>query len=116
MNTFDEIVTSILKSVEKNPSKNIDEVIAEKMAEMGLSAEGQKTLAETNKYLEAYDEMYAKLLAAKAEGETRDSWIQEELLQIADKHNLSDKQKEQFISDVAKACNDSLNETLKGGE
>ncbi len=116
MNSFDEILTSILKSVESNPSENINEVIAEKLSEMGLSAEGQKTLEETNKYLEAYDEMYAKLQAAKTEGNSRESWIQDELLQIADKHNLSDEQKEQFISDVAKACEEGLKTTLNGGE
>ena len=42
MKSFNEILASILKSIENNPSSNIDEVIASKMSELGLSAEGQK--------------------------------------------------------------------------
>lgn len=43
MKSFDEILTSILKSIGSNPSSNINEVIASKMSELGLSAEGQKS-------------------------------------------------------------------------
>ncbi len=116
MQTFDEILSSILKAIESNPTMNVDDVIAAKMQELGLSAEGQKTLAETNAYLDAYNEMYAKLQAAKAEGETRASWVQDEMLQIADKHNLSDEQKQQLISDIAAQCEEGLNKTLTEGE
>lgn len=116
MESFDSILASILKSIEGNPSSNVDEVIAAKMSELGLSAEGQATLAETNACLEAYHEMYSKLQAAKAEGESRNSWVQEELLQIANKHNLSDEQAEQLAADVAKACEEGLKTTLTEGE
>ena len=116
MESFDSILASILKSIEDNPSSNVDEVIAAKMTELGLSAEGQATLAETNACLEAYHEMYSKLQAAKAEGESRNSWVQEELLQIANKHNLSDEQAEQLVADVAKACEEGLKTTLTEGE
>jgi len=116
MESFDSILASILKSIEGNPSSNVDEVIAAKMTELGLSAEGQKTLAETNACLEAYHEMYSKLQAAKAEGESRNSWVQEELLQIANKHNLSDEQAEQLVADVAEACEKELKTTLTEGE
>ena len=40
MNSFDEILTSILKTIEENPSADIDQLIAAKMAEMGLSEKG----------------------------------------------------------------------------
>ena len=116
MESFDSILASILKSIEDNPSSNVDEVIAAKMSELGLSTEGQTTLAETNACLEAYHEMYSKLQAAKAEGESRNSWVQEELLQIANKHNLSDEQAEQLVADVAKACEKELETTLTEGE
>ena len=116
METFESILASILKSMEENPSSDVDEVIATKMSELGLSAEGQATLAETNACLEAYHEMYSKLQAAKAEGESRNSWVQDELLQIANKHNLSDEQAEQLVADVAKACEEGLKTTLTEGE
>ena len=116
MESFDSILASILKSIEDNPSSNVDEVIAAKMSELGLSEEGQTTLAETNACLEAYHEMYSNLQAAKAEGATRNQWVQEELLQIANKHNLSDEQAEQLVADVAKACEEGLKTTLTEGE
>ena len=116
MESFDNILTSILKSIESNPNQDVDEVIASKMTELGLSTEGQKKLEETNSYLEAFNEMLSKLQAAKQEGESRNSWVQGELLLIADKHHLSDEQKEQFIADVAAACDNGLKTTLTEGE
>lgn len=116
MKSFDEILTSILKSIESNPSSNIDEVIASKMSELGLSAEGQKILAETNSYLEAYDEMLTKLQAAKADGYSRSAWVQDELIKIANKNGLSEEQTEQFIANVAAACDNGLKTTLTEGE
>ena len=116
MNTFEEILTSMLKAVEENPSANVDDVIAAKVAELGLSPEGMKTLEETNSYLEAYDEMYQKLQAAKAEGESRSAWIQDELLSIGDKYNLTDEQKEALIGSISEACEKELKQTLSEGE
>lgn len=116
METFETILASILKSIEENPSSDVDEVIATKMSELGLSAEGQATLAETNACLEAYQERFLKLQAAKEEGETRNSWAQEELLQIAQKNKLSDEQTEQLVTDVAEACEKELETTLTEGE
>lgn len=116
METFDEILTSILKSVESNPSLDIDEVIAQKMSELGLSEEGQKKLAETNSHLEAYDKKFSELQAAKADGDSRSSWVQDELLSIARKHGLSEEQTEQLITDVSTACENEQKETLAGGE
>ena len=116
MNSFDEILNSILKYVEEKPSSDIEQLIAEKMTEMGLSEEGKKTLSETTTYLDAYETAYNRLQEAKKEGETRESWLQEELLTIADKHDLKETQKEQLISDIALACQEGLNTTLTEGE
>lgn len=118
MNTFDEILTSILKTIEEEPTANIDELLSAKLSELGISVEGMKTFQETSSYLEAYDEMYAKLQAAKEEDEylTRNEWLQNELLAIADKHHLTDEQKEQLISDIATQCEDGLKSTIERGE
>ena len=61
MNSFDEILSSMLNIVEENPSADIDALLASKLSELGLSDKGMKTLSETNSVLEAYDEMYRKL-------------------------------------------------------
>ena len=114
--TFDDILTSVLKAIESNPDLDVDEVIASKMSELGLSAEGQKKLTETNSYLEAYEEMFAKLQAAKAEGESRSSWIQDELLLIANKYGLSESQTEQLVTDVASACDNELKTIISEGK
>lgn len=116
MNSFDEILTSILKTIEENPSADIDQLIAVKMAEMGLSEKGQKTLSETNTYLEAYEEAFNRLQETKREGETRTAWLQEELLNISNKHELTDGQKEQLMSEISNVCQDNLKTTLTEGE
>lgn len=116
MNKFDETLSSILKLIEENPAADIDELVAAKMSELGVSAEAMKTLKETNSYLEAYDEMYSRLKAAQNEGKTRVVWVQNELWKIAEKHHLTDEQKEQLCSDMASACEDSLKTTLEEGK
>ena len=106
--TFDTILTSILKAIEENPSANIDELIKIKTTELGLSQEGQEKLDETNAYLEAYDEVYKRLQAAKEEGTVSYKWLQNELLSIGDKYNLSDENKEMLIESVSAECGNVL--------
>ena len=94
--------------------------------ELGISEEGKKTFQETNSYLEAYDEMYAKLQAAKEEDEylTRKEWLQNELLAIADKHQLTDEQDKTILFDNGAHLGfmyrdeflDSLKSTIESGE
>lgn len=116
MESFDDILTSLLKSVESAPSSNVDEVIASKMKELGLSEEGQKILDETNSYLVAFHEAYKELQAAKKDGETGNSWMQGKLIEIAQKHGLSDKQTEKLVEGIAKECKEGVETTLKEGE
>ncbi len=116
MNSFDEILSSLLNIVEENPSADIDALLASKLSELGLSDKGMKTLSETNSFLEAYDEMYRKLQESKDDGDTRDAWVQDMLIEIADKHNLTDEQKESFFADIAAACEKGLTTTISEGE
>ena len=111
--TFEEILDSLLKAYEKGGGRDMDAIIADKIKELGLSKEGNKTLSETNSYLEAYEEMYQKL---KESGKPRTQWLQEELYRIAKSHNLSDEQTEQLMADFASECGNSLNETIKEGK
>lgn len=109
MNTFDEILKSILKTVEDNPTANIDGLLAAKMTELGISAENKKLQQETSRYIDAFDEMNKKLQEAKDQGVTRKQWIQDEIIAIADKHQLNDEQKEQLFNSLAHGFNDSIN-------
>ena len=113
MNSFDEILSSLLNIVEENPSADIDALLASKLSKLGLSDKGMKTLSETNSFLEAYDEMYRKLQESK---DARDAWVQDMLIEIADKHNLTDEQKESFFADIAAACEKGLTTTISEGE
>ena len=116
MESFDDILTSLLKSVESAPSSNVDEVIASKMKEFGLSEEGQKILDETNSYLVAFHEAYHDLQDAKKRGETGNSWMQGKLIGIAQKHELSDEQTEKLVEDIAEVCKEGFETTLNEGE
>ena len=112
METFDDILTSVLKSIEDNPSANVEEVITTKMAEMGLSDEGEKILAETNAHLKGFEAAYQSLKAAKDKGETRTQWLQEEVYKIGEKNQLTDEQKEQLINDLATQTESIIETTL----
>lgn len=116
MKSFDEILTSILKEIEENPTANIDELLAVKISELGISEEGMKTFQETSKSLESFDEMFAELQVAKSKGDTRSEWVQEQILNIGDKHQLTDEQKEQLITDIASVSEKNLESTLVGRE
>ncbi len=116
MESFDDILTSLLKSVESAPSSNVDEVIASKMKEFGLSEEGQKILDETNSYLVAFHEAYHELQDAKKRGETGNSWMQGKLIGIAQKHELSDEQTEKLVEDIAEVCKEGFDTTFEGFE
>ncbi len=116
METFDDILTSVLKSVEDNPSANVEEVIAAKMAEMGLSDEGEKLLAETNAHLDSFEEAYQSLKAAKKQGETRTQWLQEEIYKIGQKNHLTEEQTEQLIQDIATQATESIIDTTLNAE
>lgn len=116
METFDDILTSVLKSIEDNPSANVDEVITTKMDEMGLSDEGKKILAETNAHLEGFEAAYQSLKAAKDKGNTRTQWLQEEVYKIGEKNNLTDEQKEKLIQDIATQATESIIDTTLNAE
>ena len=116
MDEFDKILDSILDEIEKNPTSDVDKIIATKMNELGLSEQGKALLSDTNNYLNAYDEAYAKLQQAKENGETRISWVQKSLLEIAKANNLSDEQAEQLLADWATESEKVLNKTKNEGE
>ena len=115
METFDQILSAILQEIEAHPDADIDQLLAGNMKEMKLSGQGQKLLAETNAYLNAYEEAYARLQASKQEGRSRQAWISGELMQIGDKHGLTDEQKAQLASEFALVCEAVNNETAEKG-
>ena len=115
METFDQILSAILQEIEAHPDADIDQLLAGKMKEMKLSGQGQKLLAETNAYLNAYEEAYARLQASKQEDRYRQAWISGELMQIGNKHGLTDEQKAQLASEFASVCEAVNNETAEKG-
>lgn len=113
MEDFNQIMASIMEAIDNAPEgTNVEEIIMQKTMELGLSADGQKELAETNSYLDAYNDMYAKLQNAKSNHEPRTTWLSNELTSIAQKYSLTDEQEEELIKTVEKACKEEEKEIL----
>lgn len=116
MEKFNKICSSILSSIEDKSYDSYEDAIIAKVKELGISDEGLATLLETNNYLDQFDHMYNKLSSTKARGTTRSAWLQEEILNIGNKHNLEGTQIEDLIDGIADECKASLNATLEKGE
>lgn len=113
--TFDAILSSILDSIEKNP-EGADQILADKLAKEGISAEGCQLLKDTLSMVDTIEEKKQSLREAKAAGSTREVWTQEQLNGIVSKQPLSEDDQNAIVSEIEKKYNESLKETIEKGE
>lgn len=115
--TFDEILDSLLESYESNPDKNVDELIAEKTEEFGISEESKKLLDETNESIVAFDDAYRELTETKEEeGISTSTWTRRELISIAKENGCTEEEQELLLKNVAETfeqLNDEFYENLE---
>ena len=114
MKEFNEILDSFLVEIEKNPDKNIDDVICEvssalRDADKSLSKEN---LMEIERSLNCIDDISKKMhtiIKARDDGFTRDDWFVSELKKKLDEIPLmADSQKFAVISSVVSSVKDAL--------
>lgn len=108
--TFDSILASMLEEYEKNPSMDVDAFINKKMQEFGISKEGMQMLQETNEYLTAFDEQYASLVAAKASGQSRKSWMLQKMDGIME--GRTEQEKAAIASAISEAKESVINDSI----
>ena len=111
---FNEILDSFLVEIEKNPDKNIDDVICEvssalRDADKSLSKEN---LMEIERSLNCIDDISKKMhtiIKARDDGFTRDDWFVSELKKKLDEIPLmTDSQKFAVISSVVSSVKDAF--------
>ena len=76
---MNEILKQIIELVEQTPSKSIEGVLAEKLAELGVSEECKKEIEQALKYIDSFEEKYNSLENARSEGKSRQKWLKEQV-------------------------------------
>ena len=114
LQTFDEILTSMLEQLENNPDQDVDVLVKDECEKMGVSEEGKALLSETNEYIDGFAEKMAALQKAKEEGRSRKQWMLEEMDRILE--GRDEQEKADIVSAISDAGENVNNETLKEEE
>ena len=114
LQTFDEILTSMLEQLDNNPDLDIDVLVKDECEKMGVSDEGKALLSETNGYIDGFAEKMAALQTAKEDGKSRKQWMLEEMDRILE--GRDEQEKAEIISAISDAGENVNNETLKDEE
>ena len=114
LQTFDEILTSILEQLDNNSDLDIDVLVKDECEKMGVSEEGKALLSETNEYIDGFAEKMAALQKAKEEGKSRKQWMLAEMDRIME--GRDEQEKAEIVSAISDAGENVNNETLKDEE
>lgn len=114
LQTFDEILTSMLEQLENNPGQDIDVLVKDECEKMGVSEEGKALLSETNEYIDGFAERMASLQKAKENGKSRKQWMLAEMDRIME--GRDEQEKAEIVSAISDAGENVNNETLKNEE
>lgn len=114
LQTFDEILTSMLEQLENNPDQDIDVLVKDECKKMGVSEEGKALLSETNEYIDGFAERMASLQKAKENGKSRKQWMLAEMDRIME--GRDEQEKAEIVSAISDAGENVNNETLKNEE
>lgn len=114
LQTFDEILTSMLEQLKNNPDQDIDVLVKDECEKMGVSEEGKALLSETNEYIDGFAERMASLQKAKENGKSRKQWMLAEMDRIME--GRDEQEKAEIVSAISDAGENVNNETLKNEE
>lgn len=114
LQTFDEILTSMLEQLENNPDQDIDVLVKDECEKMGVSEEGKALLSDTNEYIDGFAERMASLQKAKENGKSRKQWMLAEMDRIME--GRDEQEKAEIVSAISDAGENVNNETLKNEE
>lgn len=108
MQTYNEILASLLESVIANPEMDIDEVLLSKAKEFGLNATDLSEIQNTNSLLTRINSKLSDLDKARAVGKSREVFIAEEIERITEGKSNEDKQV--ILSAIQSATGNVLND------
>lgn len=76
---FEKIVSELLDTYEKNPDADVEAIIAQVAAGMGLDQDAMAQIDATNKAVDDIQQKFTDLKKAKKEGKSTGEWLGEQL-------------------------------------
>lgn len=112
METFEEILASYLEAFEQHPDQDVEQLIAQKAAEQGLSDEGKAMLQATNAYLDDFQQHIEEMAQAEEDGDDKETWLTNALEQNLE--GLNDERKaivcDTLVKQIAQQTEQSITE------
>lgn len=101
-NDFNSLLNAMLSAYEQRGDKNVNEVVAESMKEMGASQTSIDKATEAAQIIDRIQAKVTSLAEAKEKGMTREDWIASQAYKMAG----SDEEKAaDILSEIEKAVN-----------
>ncbi len=110
METFQDILISLLETISKNPDSDINVLLAQKATEYGLSEKEIVDITAANELLDKFELKSAELNDAKKCGMTRESFSASEIERLVD--GREDKDKDSILTAIRKTA-ESIGDTKK---
>lgn len=112
MATFEEILDSLLKDLEKNPQADVNKLAEQKAAKMGLKCEAAK-VEEVNGIIDSIDSKYLELVKQKEQsGISTQSWLRKSIMETAAEHNMNEEEQTSLMEYLAENKERELSDNL----
>ena len=112
MATFEEILDSLLKDLEKNPQADVNKLAEQSAAKLRLKCDAGK-VKEVNGIIEGVDSRYLELVGQKEEtGISTQSWLRKNVLKTAADHNMSEEEQASFLESLAEHIEHEIDDNL----
>lgn len=106
--SFESILQQLLEEYQKGPSRNIEEILAEKLKELGASEECLAEVKESSETIDKFAEKASSLGNARKEGQSRQTWLMEQMDNSLD--GLDEETKVTVINAVGQAVDQKSDE------
>lgn len=113
MATFEEILDSLLKDLEKNPQADVNKLAEQIAAKLRLKCDAGK-VEEVNGIIDGIDSKYLELVKQKEEtGISTQSWLRKSILKTAAEHNMSEEEQTTFLESLAEHFEQNIDDNLE---
>ena len=112
MATFEEILTSLLKELEKNPQADVNNLAKQIAAKLRLKCDAGK-VEEVNGIIESIDSKFLELVKQKeGSGISTQSWLRKSIMKTAAEHNMNEEEQTSFLEYLAENKERELDDNL----
>ena len=113
MATFEEIMTSLLTEMEKNPKADVNNLVKQIAETLRLKCDAGN-VEEVNGIIDGIDSKYLELVGQKEEtGISTQSWLRKSILKTAAEHNMSEEEQTTFLESLAENFEQNIDDNLE---